>query len=66
MYVVVEQIAEVGDDATCAGIVVVGAENSRDRRIAVEDIPDPGQGILVHFDIRVDEDEDVAARLPRA
>jgi hypothetical protein len=66
MDVVVEKVPEVGHDAPGPRIVVVGAEHCSEALIIVEGTANPGERVGVNLDVRVDEDKDIAARLPRA
>ena len=64
--VMVEQVAEVGDDAPPAGVVVVRSEDGSELGIVLERLPDPRERVGVHLDVGIDEDDDVRRRLPCA
>ena len=64
--VVVEQVAEIRDDAHRTGIVVVGPEHCRKVSVTIEGRPDPDEDVLMHLNVGIDEDEHVADRLPDA
>jgi hypothetical protein len=66
MDVMVEEIPEIGDDAGGSGIVIVGAEDRGEARVVLEGAANPGECVAVHLDVRVDENEHIACRLPRA
>ena len=66
MDVMVEKVPEVGHDAPGPRIVVVGAEYRREPLVIVEGTTNPGERVGVNLHVRVDEDEDIATRLPRA
>ena len=62
--VVVEQVAEVGDNAGRPRFVIVGAKDRRQIRVVVKGAPYPNEDVFVHLDVGIDEDQDVPARLP--
>jgi acetyltransferase-like isoleucine patch superfamily enzyme len=61
VHVVMEQVAKGGNDATRAGIVVVGAEKRDQAGLAVERVSNASESVFMHLDIGVEEDEHVAA-----
>jgi hypothetical protein len=64
--VVVEQVPERGDGARRAGVVVIRAEERDQRRIVAEPRANLGEDVVVHLDVRVDEDQHVSLRLLRS
>ena len=62
MNVVVKKVAKVGDHAVGCRIVVVGAKHRTEISVGFEGSPDANKRVRVDFDIRVDEDDDIAAR----
>jgi hypothetical protein len=63
MDMVVEEVPKVRNDAAPTGVIVVRAEDSREIAVTVERFSDSGEGIVVDFDIRVHEHENVAPGL---
>ena len=66
VHVVMEQVPETRDGTRGAGLVIVGAEHPLQRRVALEGGADPSQGVVVHDDVGVDEDEDLGVALARS
>jgi uncharacterized protein (UPF0261 family) len=64
--VMVKKVPKVGDNASASRIVVVGAEDRGEALVIVEGTANTGECVVVNLDVGVDEDEDVAARLPGA
>jgi hypothetical protein len=64
--VMVEEVTEVGDDADGPGIIIVGTEDGGKARVLFKGTANPDECVAVHLDVRVDEDEHIAARLLRA
>jgi hypothetical protein len=64
--VMVEEVAEVGDDPTPAGVVVVRSEDGGELGVVLERLADSREDVVVHLDVGVDEDDDVRRRLPCA
>jgi hypothetical protein len=62
MNMVVEQVAEIGNDPAVLRIVIVGAEDSREVCVTGKRRADSSERIVVNLDVRVDEDDDVPAR----
>jgi hypothetical protein len=62
MNMVVEQVAEIGNDPAVRRIVIVGAEHSREVCVTRKRRADSSEGIVVNLDVRVDKDDDVPAR----
>jgi hypothetical protein len=63
MDMVVEKVPKVRHDAAPARVIVIGAEDSREIFVALERVPDSDEDIVVDFDIRVHEHENVAGGL---
>ena len=61
--VVVEQVAEVRDDASRAGIVIVGAEQSSQVSVTIEGGPDPDEDVLMHLNVGIHKHEHIASGL---
>jgi hypothetical protein len=66
MDMVVEEVAEVRDEAPGVGIVVVRAEHGVELGVVVECRSDTGERVIVHFDVGIDEHEDFPLRAARA
>jgi hypothetical protein len=66
MYVVVQEVPEVGHDAAVTWVVVIRAEYSGKCRIFGVSRPDSGEDVCVHLNIGVDEDDYVTAGAPHA
>jgi hypothetical protein len=62
MDVVVEEVAKARDQTGASGLVVVRAEHRDELRVGGEVATNTTEGIGVNGDIRIDENEDVAAR----
>jgi hypothetical protein len=66
VHVVVQQVAEARHGAVRRRVVVIGAEHRGQLGIGGERRADPVERIGVDLNVRVDEDEDLAAREPGA
>ena len=61
--VMVKKIAERRNVASCIGLVVIGAENSSQARVGAKGFSKSLEGIGMHLDVGVDEDEHVSCCL---
>jgi hypothetical protein len=57
---VVEEVAEAGDDAARRRVVIVRAEDGGEIRVCGEGGPDALEGVRMHSHVGVDEDEHFA------
>jgi hypothetical protein len=62
MDMVVEQIAEIGDDPAFARVVIVRPKDSYEIGVSCKRLPNSSERVIVHLDVCIDEDNDVSAR----
>ena len=60
--VMVKEVTEVRNDPAGLRIIVIRSEDRAELGVAIEGSTNPSERVGMHLDIRVEEDEDVAAR----